>query len=219
MLEKYTKLLDLKDGELTEKEVNKKFKLLAKNYHPDINPTEEAHVKMKALIEARNKLLEFLQYSIITHTCDSKQEVYSKFKNSLFKIIERHFKILDGFTISQKLWPIIEEYDNVLKDKPGFGAKGGFASLFKKCGLINRVFDKKKNKYIYRKNECSISSAMKVLEKLKEEKLINYEQKGTGRGSRLRITINRDNMAKFIIDHSNMLGFKIKILGYSNDKV
>ncbi len=215
MLEKYIDALGLSEDSLNLEDVEQRFKQLAKNYHPDVNSTDEAHEKMKFLIEARDKLKEFLQYSIITKTYNTHDHVYHEMRDELYKLIERQFKILDGYTLCKKLWPSLEKYHYAMKDRPGFGAKGGFTGLFKHCGFIKKVFDKEKKRNVYRRNECSISSARKLIETLKRKGLIDYENSGKGRGSRLRILINMENVARFIIDNSKMLGIQIRILEHS----
>lgn len=219
MLEKYIDALGLSEDGLSIEDVENRFKQLAKNYHPDVNSTDESHKKMQFIIEARNVLREFLNYSLITKTYNTNETHYHEQRDSLYKLIERKFKVLDGYSLCKKLWPSLEQYHEAMKDKPNLGARGGFTGLFKHCGFVKRVFDHDKNKYVYKANECSVSSARKLLGELKSEGLINYVNKGKGRGSRLRITINAANVAKFIIDNSNMLGIKVRVLdlGKNND--
>jgi hypothetical protein len=218
MLDKYIQVLGLTEEGLNVEDVETRFKQLAKHYHPDINSTNEAHEKMKTIIDARNKLKEFLQYSIITKTYKTSEHVYHELREELYKLIERKFKILDGYTLCKKLWPSLEAYDAAMRNKPGVGAKGGFTRLFMHCGFIKRDVDRKKGKSGYKRNECSIASAKKLLDILQENKLISYHQTGKGRGSCLRITIQRENIAKFIVDHSHMLGVQIRILVNSDSK-
>ncbi len=218
MLEKYIDALGLTEEGLNLEDVEKRFKQLAKSFHPDVNSTNEAHEKMKFIINAREKLREFLQYSIVTKTVSTPERVYHEMREELYKLIEREFKVLDGYFLCKKLWPSLEQYHKIMKNKPGVGAKGGFTGLFKHCGFIKRVFDHEKNKYVYKRNECSISSAMKLLKILHNNGLINSTQKGTGRASRLRVTINEANLSKFIIDNAHMLGIKIRILGFKDEQ-
>ncbi len=216
MIEQYMSLLGLDEDNLSEKSLDKKFKEQAKYYHPDLNKNEEAHHQMKVLIDARDTLKKYLKYrspksSKIYHSHD---EVYNELKDELFKIIEKYFKILDGYSLCKRIWPTLENYNKALKDKPGLAAKGGFAKLFRNCGFITRVYDKEKKKSFYKKQECSISSGMKLLNALRDESLIDYTQKGKGRGSRVRVTINTENLAKFIIKKGYLIGMKVRFLEY-----
>lgn len=212
MLEKYIHLLGLSENNLSVKEVERRFKFLAKNIHPDINPDAMSQQKMKELIEARDKLKEFLQYSLITKTYETHELVYQELKDDLFRLIEKKFQILDGYALCRQLWPSIEAYDQALKDNPTLAAGGGFAKLFKHCGFIQGIYNEKEKKYSYKKNSCSITSAKKLLKILQEYHLVDIVQKGLGRSSRLRVTINRDNLARFIINNAQMLGYKIKVI-------
>jgi curved DNA-binding protein CbpA len=213
MLKKYFLILGLKDSnKLTIEDTDKKFKSLAKDLHPDINPDENSLVKMKELIEAREKIKEYLAKKNPQKAYKSYEEVYIRLKKSLFKLIEQHFKVLDGYRLCDKLWPVLEKYDKAMKDKPKMGAKGGFSRLFEMCGFVKKVFDEKNRKYIYKKLECSTSSAMKLVNLLKNQRFIEYERKGAGRSSTLRITINRENMARFLIEKGHEIGLNVKLL-------
>jgi hypothetical protein len=212
MMNEYLEILELSDGELTISEVERKFKNLAKNYHPDINPDENALNKMKKLIEARDKIKDFLQYSIVTKTYKTSHEAYNALKDDLFKLIERKFKIIDGYELCKNIWQSLEFYDNELRDKPDFGVKGGFTRFFLHCGLIERIANERNNKYIYKKNTCSITSAKKLIKILDAHNFIEFIQKGRGINSRLRIIINHNEIAKFIINNSKTVGYKLQII-------
>ncbi|MBE6160470.1 MAG: J domain-containing protein [Lactobacillales bacterium] len=45
----------------TQEEIKKAFRNLSKKYHPDVNPSEEAEIKMKTITQAYNVLSDPLQ--------------------------------------------------------------------------------------------------------------------------------------------------------------